>query len=296
MKRGIVAAITALLVAVASASNSWAEATWIDPSTATQAIAHGGDLVVLDARSSREYAAGHIAGALNAPWQSFSDMAGKPGNARWGILLPADKLSTAISALGIGNSTRVLVYSSSPNGWGEDGRVAWTLRSAGVTNVAIVDGGYKGWVAAGGRVSQARATRQPTNFRVASVDSALNATKDEVKSALGRAHIVDARAADEYAGAQKFGELRGGHLPHAISLPWDKVFDRNGRMRDSNALRKIMVDAGLKPDDDIIIYCTKGIRSAHLALVLREISFGKTRNYDASFYEWSGDTALPVEK
>jgi thiosulfate/3-mercaptopyruvate sulfurtransferase len=295
MKRRLFAVVAVLLVAASPLSNAWAQASWIDTTAATK-VARSADVVVLDARAPKDYADGHVYGALSAPWQSFSDMAGKPGNAHWGTLLPADKLGAAIGALGIGKATRVLVYASSPKGWGEDGRVAWTLRSAGVSKVAMVDGGYEGWVAAGAKVSQTVTKRPATTFTVTAVNNTLNVTKEEVKSALGHAKIIDARAAEEYAGAQKFGEPRGGHLPGAVNLPWDKVFDANGHLQDAGALKKIAADAGLKTDDEIITYCTKGIRSAHLALVLREIGYSKARNYDASFYEWAGDEALPLVK
>lgn len=294
--RSIAAVMLFAVVSMFCINTASAQSTWVDIASANQALSRGGDVVVLDARSAKDYASGHIEGALSAPWQMFANMAGKPGNASWGTLLPADKLGAAIGSLGITKSTRVLVYASSPKGWGEDGRVAWTLRSAGVTNVGIVDGGYEAWVAAGAKVSQTATTRQATTFAVAAVDNSLNVTKDEVKASLGRAKILDARAPDEYSGAQKFGEPRGGRLPGAKSLPWDSVFSANGKLRDAGALKKIMTEAGIKQDDEIIAYCTKGIRSAHLAMVLRDIGYTKARNYDASFYEWAGDNSLPLEK
>jgi len=190
----------------------------------------------------------------------------------------------------------VLVYSSSPKGAGEDGRIVWTLRSAGVNNVAIIDGGYEGWVAAGAKVSTAPSRAQPVSFTIAAVDASSDISKDEVKAALGRARIIDARSPAEYAGAQRMGEPRGGHLPGAISLPWDKMFDDKGRIRDANAVKKILTDAGVKPDDDIVAYCTIGLRSAHLTTVLKDIGYNKTRNYSASFYEWSNDASAPLVK
>jgi 3-mercaptopyruvate sulfurtransferase SseA len=56
------------------------------------------------------------------------------------------------------------------------------------------------------------------------------------------------------------------------------------------------VMAGLQPEYPIVTYCTAGIRSAHMALVLRMAGFANARNYDASFYEWAGMEDLPLEK
>lgn len=287
--------ITLLLGTTSAACLADAQPTWIAPAAAKQAIAAGGDLVVLDARSVKDYAAGHIEGAYSAPWQSFSDMSGKAGDERWGTLLPADKLTTAIRALGISGSTRVLVYSGSPKGWGEDGRIAWTLRLAGLKNVSIIDGGFEGWIGAGGTTSTAMSKPAAAGtFTVTALDNSLNVSKADVKAALGRAKLIDTRAPDEFAGARKFGEARGGHLPGTINLPWDKVFDASGRMRDPASLKQVLAGTGITPNDEIIAYCTKGIRSAHLVLVLREMGYAKAKNYDASFYEWAGDPSLPL--
>lgn len=293
MKLGSWLAAAALLVGSAFASA--AEPTWISAQDAMRVIA-AGNVVVLDARDAKAYAGGHVEGALSVPWQSLSNMDGKPGQPRWGTLLPPDQLGAALGRLGINEKSHVLVYAAPPKGWGEDGRIAWTLRAAGVTRVQIIDGGIEAWRAAGGKTTRAVPMPQPVAFHVKALDTSLDATRDEVKAALGRARIVDAREPEEFKGARKFGEARGGHLPGATLLPWHRVFDAQGRLQSADAIRKLLQDAGIRPEDEVIIYCTKGIRSAHMALVLRELGFSRARNYDASFYEWAGDASLPLSQ
>jgi thiosulfate/3-mercaptopyruvate sulfurtransferase len=290
--KSVTIAAVGLMLAAAPALAS----TWIDIDAAKSRIATGGDLVIIDARGAKDYAAGHITGAVNAPWQSFSDMKGKPGDANWGTVLPAERLGEAIGKLGIKPGTQVLVYAAPPGGWGEDGRVAWTLIMAGVEPVAIIEGGIEAWKAAGGAVSTEAPTITPVSFTVASTNLSMNASKDDVKASLSKAVILDSRTPQEYEGAQKFGERRGGHLPGAISLPWTSVFDENGRLSSPDALKKMLDTAGIGENDEIISYCTKGIRSAHMTLVLRDLGYANARNYDASFHEWAGDDSLPLEK
>ena len=45
---------------------------------------------------------------------------------------------------------------------------------------------------------------------------------------------------------------------------------------------------GIKKEDEIVTYCTVGIRSGFTAEILRMAGYTKTRNYNASFSEWAG--------
>ncbi len=253
------------------------------------------DAVILDARRAQDYAAGHLPGAVHVTWQSLADMNGKPGDTGWGTLLPPEQLAAAIGALGVSNDSHVVIYSASPAGWGEDGRIAWTLRSAGLEKVSILDGGIEAWRRAGGEISTEAIAPQPAQFTLAAPDVSLSVDKEGVKASLATARIIDSRSPEEFAGAQKYGEARGGHLPGAINIPWTRVFNENGTLLDPATLAAQMRQAGISPEDEIIAYCTAGIRSAHLVLALREAGFAKARNYDASFHEWAGDSALPLE-
>ncbi|MEF9951271.1 MAG: hypothetical protein RR840_04055 [Clostridium sp.] len=39
-----------------------------------------------------------------------------------------------------------------------------------------------------------------------------------------------------------------------------------------------------------------GIRSGYTSMILKAVGFDKVRNYEASIYEWGGDSGLPMEK
>lgn len=253
-------------------------------------------IIVLDARTDKEYNAGHIPGALNTPWQYFSDMSGKPGDTNWGILLPQTQLASKIGDLGISGEKTIVTYAAPP-AWGEDGRVAWTLKSAGITKVMILEGGFKAWQKAGGEVSkEAAPAPKAVPFTITAMDSSLNATTDWIKENSQNIKIVDSRSKKEYDGATDYGEARGGHLPQAINIPFESMFNKDGSVKSSVELTKLFTDAGLKPGDQIVTYCTKGIRSGYMALVLRLVGFENARNYDASFYNWAGDKSLTVDK
>lgn len=253
------------------------------------------NVIILDARKEDDYKKEHIKGALNAPWQGFANMTGKSGDKNWGTLLPADKLAEKFGKLGINKDKTVVVYANK-DAWGEDGRLVWMFKMAGI-NAKMLNGGFDLWTAQKKAVTTDVPTPKETKMELTSLkDDSLNITTEDLKAKLDKVKIVDARAEEEYKGATKFGEARGGHLPKAISLPFNKVYNTDGTIRDTKELEQIFKDAGLNKDDEIVTYCTKGIRSAHLALIMKMAGYNNVKNYDASFYDWAGDKSNPVEK
>jgi len=253
-------------------------------------------VVILDARDSKAYAAKHITNAINVTWQQFTDMQGKkPGDKGWGNLLEASKLADAIGKLGIDGTKTVVVYGAPPTGWAEDGRVAWTLKSAGLKNVKILNGGYKAWETKGYSTDTAAPTVTAAAFKISAIDTSINVTTDYLKSNIDKLKIIDAREVDEYNGAIKYGEARGGHLPKAINITWTQLYNSDGTVKSQKDIEAILSAKGINKTDEIVTYCTKGIRSADMALILKMCGFN-AKNYDSSYYEWAGNSSLTVEK
>lgn len=255
--------------------------------------------VILDNRDPKAYAAGHIEGAISAPWQAFASVTkGAPGDKDWGTLLPAVDIAAALGKLGV-DTTKPIVTYSDPTGWGEDGRVTWTLQSIGIENVQMLDGGFPAWTAGGNKASKVVPKLAATTVTPAADNlAAINVTTDEVKAGIeaSTAVILDIRTAKEFGGAADFGEKRGGHLPKAINIPFQENFKEDGTLKSNEDLMKLYMDAGIPMDATIYAYCTKGIRSAYTYEVLKMLGFKNARNWDASYYSWAGDSTLPVEK
>jgi thiosulfate/3-mercaptopyruvate sulfurtransferase len=259
--------------------------------------------IVLDARPATDYAAGHIPGAINVAWQTFATVSsGSPGDAGWGVLKPAAEIGALVAGLGIDGNKNVVVYAGAPTGWGEDGRIVWMLRMAGIGKAQILNGGYRAWISGGYAVDANNATPLSTAFSLAALDTSFTVDKAWLVTNRSRSDvkILDVRAADEFAGAVKYGEKRGGHIPGAISLPFDQALFVNsgiipGFFKSPEQIEATFSAIGLKKSDTIVSYCTKGIRSAEMALALRMAGYSHAVNYDASFYEWAGDLTLPVQ-
>ncbi len=251
-------------------------------------------VIIIDARNTKDYDKGHIPGSINVEWQSFCNMKGKGGDKGWGTLLTKEKLSKIYSNLGIDKNKKVVVYANK-SGWGEDGRLAWMFKETGI-DTRILNGGMDLWKSEEKEISKEKVYPKKSEFVVEEVKNDMNIDTKTLKENLDKVKIIDTREKDEYDGATKYGEVRGGHIPKAINLPFNNVYNEDGTIKDKSELEKIFKDLGLNKGDEIVTYCTAGIRSGHMALILKSLGYDNVKNYDASYHEWAGDKSNPIEK
>lgn len=93
------------------------------------------------------------------------------------------------------------------------------------------------------------------------------------------------------------GALRGGHIPTAVSVPWAKAADEQGRFRSRAQLDEIyaFVKTGVDAGQDAIAYCRIGERSSHTWFVLTHLlGIPGVRNYDGSWTEWGNTVRVPI--
>lgn len=268
----------------------------IDTATLDQNLGREG-LVILDVRGKSAYAfGGHIPGAVNSTWHEFSD----PDAAAKGLLDPdTARLEKKIRALGISNDSDVVIYSNPFDNWGDEGRMFWMFQYLGHTRLKILDGGWVKWTAEHRRYEHFPVTPKPGNFQ-AKPDPDVIIAKEELKKLVRRPHpetvIADARSLEEYAGKEMSGIPRAGHIPGAVSVPWNAFLNPDATVKDPNKILAGLDDKGLHPSHEVICYCTGGVRSAWLYVILKLVGYQKVRNYPGSWWEWSRDFAAPVEK
>ena len=268
----------------------------IDTATLDQNLGREG-LVIIDVRGKAAYAfGGHIPGAVNATWHEFSD----PDAAAKGLLDPDHgRLEQKIRALGINQDSDVVVYSNPFDNWGDEGRMFWMLQYLGHTRLKILDGGWVKWTAERRKYEHGVVTPKPGTFKIATNPDVI-VEKEELKRLVKRPHpetvIADARSLEEYAGKEISGIPRPGHIPGAASVPWNMFLNPDATVKDLGKIRAGLDEKGLHPSHEVVCYCTGGVRSAWLYVVLKLIGYQKVRNYPGSWWEWSRDFAAPVEK
>lgn len=256
------------------------------------------DAVILDARASG-FLLAHVPTARSVDWLDYRDGWGRTGRLHPDPQAMADRLAR----LGVDPSRPVLVYGAAAAGFGEEGRIAWLLLYLGHPQVALLDGGFAAWRAAGRSVERGPALRSPRPGRFpAQPQPGLRADRGAVLRALADATgtapiLLDVRSEAEWHGATPYLEARGGHIPGARWFEWLRLLDARGQLKPDEALSHELTQRGLADRSrEIIVYCTGGVRSAFVVAVLRRLGYTQVRNYDGSFWEWAADRTLPVEK
>ncbi len=273
--------------------------------SAAELLAQGdsSDLVVLDVRVRYEeelavadvdsYRQGHIPGAV------FADVVGRlSGPARGGsqFQLPSpERFAAAAGALGIGAGTRVVLYCSGWPIWAT--RVWWLLRYHGFDQVALLDGGWQRWVAAGNPVQAGEVVPVPRQF-VAHVRAELMASLPEVEAVVAGARrecLVNALPYAMFTGEVATHGSVHGRIPGSVSLPWPETADlESGFYRDTEAI--IRAASRLPPDEPIVAYCGGGVSATALIFGLSLIGREDVKLYEGSMDEWASDRSRPLER
>lgn len=268
----------------------------IDTDTLHEQLGKPG-LVVIDVRGRAAYEfGGHIPGAVHSTWHEYSD----PKAVAKGLLNPDFRqIEQILRRLGINHDSDVVIYSNPFDNWGDEGRMFWMLEYLGHQRLRILDGGWVKWTAEKRPFEHGPVSSAMGNFTAQPVP-ALMMVKDDLKTIVSMPHpqtaILDARSVEEYLGKELSGIPRPGHIPSAIHLAWNGFLNKDATIKDVTVLKEMLQAKGIHPDQDVVCYCTGGVRSAWLYFILKLVGYPKVSNYPGSWWEWSRDFAAPVEK
>ncbi|KAM0893115.1 hypothetical protein ACQ4PT_025316 [Festuca glaucescens] len=272
------------------------------------------DIKVLDAswympQESRdpwqEYQVAHIPGALFFDIDGIADQTTDLPH-----MLPSEEaFAAAVSALGIKNTDKVIVYDG--KGFFSAPRVWWMFRVLGHNEVWILDGGLPQWRASGFNLgsncpddlvlkSKAANSAVETAYNGELANAATFQTqfqpqlfwtleKQVKKNIAAQAHqVVDARSKGRFDGIapEPREGVRSGHIPGTKCVPFLEMFDGAPMLLPADELAKKFEEAGISLDHPIAVTCGSGVTACIVALGLYRIGKHDVPVYDGSWTEW----------
>lgn len=251
------------------------------------------NLVVIDARGGMlEEGALMYDKATVVDWIDIS-LLGEFGGEELGKLLSKENYQQIFAKLGIKEDSEVLVYGFTmpDQGFGDEGRILYTFNYAGFNNVKIIDGGFKQVESLGFNKKYNPSEDRIDVSDVVRVEGENNSNAiftDELLSLVGNSNvqIIDTRLEVEYNGRVIYGENKAGHIPTAISIPFNSLVDKDGFIKSREELEKYFEEKGLDKNKLQITYCTTGVRASYVAVILTELGY-KVRNYEPSFARYA---------
>jgi len=242
------------------------------------------NLVLIDARSFKEYSQGHIPGAVNLDLFAYHWFDTTPQ----GIEIFNEQTKKILSFVGVTLSKKVVFYDDVSGMLAARG--VWMLMYFSHQNVFMLDGGIKKWQA-----EKLELETKTNGFTPANFDGKTNpqilADYDYIKQNLGKAILIDARSKEEFTGSVIRGARRG-HIPGAINVDYLANISENGAIKDEKQLSELYK---IPKDVQIVTYCQGAYRAANSFLALKKLGFEKVKVYLGSWGEWSNRTELPVE-
>ena len=223
-----------------------------------QPLLQQADVRLIDIRDPKAFEAGHIDKAANAPYGKWRGPATNPGE-----LPDTAKLVALVQSLGLTPSTHAIVISSGVDAtdFGAMARVYWTLKSLGLKELSIVNGGMKAWEAAGKPVGKTQTQIVASNY-APTFDANWLATQQDVGKHidLSNAALVDSRPDAFYQGKTRAPAAKlSGTLPGAQQLDFNQWFlPGTSQFVDAAKAREIANKIQRQQGQDMVAFCNTG--------------------------------------
>ena len=263
---------------------------------------HDPNWVIVDCRfdlsdtaaGERNYRESHIPGAVYAHLDR--DLSGPRAatgeGGRHPLPTPAELTRTfggwGIGGAAPGRGVQVVAYDDQSGHYAA--RLWWLLRFMGHEAVAVLDGGWPAWVAAGLPVEAGDGDGiggdvPPERLYEGGPRLDRPATAEE---AVAAPLLVDGRAPERYRGEVEPLDPVAGHIPGATNRPYTANWDADGRWRAPEALLAEFLDLlGDTPPESAVFYCGSGVSACVNLLAMVRAGLPEGRLYVGSWSEWS---------
>ena len=227
------------------------------------------------AHLDRDLSGPHVPGVGRHPWPS------------------AEAFAAWLGREGVTPATQVVAYDAGDGAFAA--RLWWLLRSFGHDRVAVLDGGFAAWVAAGLPVDAdtldvAAAPPHPGRF---ATERLLDAPAVAARVAAGDL-LVDARGAERFRGEVEPIDRVAGHVPGARNRPYPANL-RDGRFKPAGELAAEF--AALlegREASSVVAMCGSGVTACHHLLAMAHAGLPGAQLFAGSWSGWIEDAQRAV--
>ncbi len=203
-------------------------------------------------------------------------------------MLPNKKLfEYKVSNLGIRAADKIIIYCkegvlSSPRVW-------WMFKYFGHKQVFILNGGFRSWVLANGKIEYGKIKSKKNIYKIGRMLKYLNFDYEEIKKKQMQKesfYIIDARPKSRFLeiDPEPRKNIGKGKIEGSSSLEFT-LLETNGYYKTKSTIRRIFKKI-IKNNNQIICSCGSGISACSLAFSLSYIGNFRWSVYDGSWTEW----------
>lgn len=280
---------------------TWAQELVVGTADVEKAMKAGA--LVWDARDEKDYAEGHIPGAVN-----IGNVAEVFRDANREDPPSAAAAARIFGSAGMDILNRdVVVYTRKGDPFAYYG--ARMVEYYGGRHAKVYHGGLDDWKAAGKPLETSAVKLQPVKLVLTVEGRGTVGNKELIdRVRTGGAQILDTRTVKEYTG-EDIRAIRGGHVPGALNVPYEdnwvdpaapaKIAAKRTTSRDGMSLKPRdelrQLYAKLDPAKETIVYCQSGVRASETAAVLRDLGFKDVKVHESSWLGYAGVLSAPAE-
>ena len=236
--------------------------------------------ILVDVQPAQDYAAGHIAGAVNVPMGALAT------NEPYDNMLPDPaQIEEVMGAAGLTEADTLLVYDNTANM--QAARVQWTLNMFNNFNVRVVSGGLTFLEKAGGETTTEAAVREAASYTAGERQKTLIVNLDYINAKINTPEeglvIIDTRSDEEFAE---------GTIPGSVHIDYTNNNYPNGEYKSPMDLQSTYIKNGILPEMKIILFCKTSVRAAQTYAALKDAGYQDVRVYDGAWLEYSDNNEV----
>jgi thiosulfate/3-mercaptopyruvate sulfurtransferase len=163
--------------------------------------------------------------------------------------------------------------------------------------VAVLDGGWKQWLAQGGASSSDIPAAGEGDFSPRQEAGSVDVQYIHAHLRSQAMQIVDARAEDRFRGENETLDPVAGHIPGALNRPFLHNLDAGGHFKPADQLKQDFQRLlGARNPEQVVHQCGSGVTACHNLLAMEIAGLNGSRLYPGSWSEWCSDASRPIAR